>query len=521
MTDTLHKLVEALQQPGLFPHPVTRFEVIETHISIILLTGSYAYKFKKPVNFGFLDFSTLARRKHFCEEELRLNRRLAPELYLDVMPVSAGPKLGGDGEIIEYAVRMREFRQDDQFDRLLDRGRLEPACLDALAVRIAKFHSAAAVAETDSDYGTPSAIQAPVEENFNQILGCLPATQEPPQLQSLRSWTQETFRKLQSTLQARKDEGFIRECHGDLHLRNIALVNGTPVAFDCIEFNDNLRWIDIISEIAFMVMDLDHRQQPALASRFLNAWLEQTGDYAGIQILRYYLVYRAMVRAKVDCLRAHQADIDEATRDKLLGEHRAYLALGEHYTRPPPPALLLMHGLSGSGKTRISQSLLESLPAIRLRSDIERKRLHGLATDADSGSGIDQGIYSHAASERTYRHLGKIAGILLDAGHHVIVDATFLQQSRLVPFIELAQSRSARCIIIDCQATEAELRERVAKRAREQKDASDAGIKVLENQLSHYQPLGSSFDGADVIVTRSAAQAVSQLQKLLGDTGVR
>ena len=500
MTDTLHRLVEALQQPKLFPHPVTRFEVIETHISIVLLTGHYAYKFKKPVNFGFLDFSTLARRKHFCEEELRLNHRLAPELYLEVVSISTGPKLGGDGEVIEYAVRMREFEQASQFDHMLDTGRLAPAHIDALGLRIAKFHTAAAVAGVDSAYGTPLAIQAPVDENFSQILDCVSGASEQPQLESLRNWTGETFRKLQSTLQARKDDGFIRECHGDLHLHNIALVDDEPVAFDCIEFNDNLRWIDVISEVAFMVMDLDHRGQPGLASRFLNVWLEQTGDYAGVSLLRYYLVYRAMVRAKVDCLRAHQADIDDATRETILRDYHAYLSLAGRYTRPPTPALLLMHGLSGSGKTYVSQSLLEKLPAIRVRSDIERKRLHGLAADAQTGSGIKQGIYGHVASERTYQHLKSLAGSLLDAGHNVIVDATFLQLSQLEAFVELADARSIRCTIIDCQTPEPELRKRITAREDERRDASEAGIEVLENQLRDYQPLGTSFAGAEVLV---------------------
>lgn len=520
MTDTLHKLVKALQQPALFPHPVTCFEVIETHISIVLLTGTYAYKFKKPVNFGFLDFSTLARRKHFCEEELRLNRRLAPELYLEVVSITTGPKLGGDDKVIEYAVRMHEFEQASQFDRLLNAGQLSPAHIDALGLRIAKFHTAAAVAGPDSTYGTPSAIQAPVNENFTQIPDCIRGAREQPQLESLRNWTGETFRKLQSTLQARKDDGFIRECHGDLHLRNIALVNDVPVAFDCIEFNDNLRWIDIISEVAFMVMDLDHRGQSGLASRFLNVWLEQSGDYAGISLLRYYLVYRAMVRAKVDCLRAHQMDIDAATRGSILKEYHAYLALAERYTKPPPPVLLLMHGLSGSGKTRVSQSLLENLPAIRLRSDIERKRLHGLAADTHSGSGIEQGIYDRTASKRTYQHLKSLAGTLLDAGHNVIVDATFLQQAQLAAFIELTNSRSVRCFVIDCQALEPELRKRIAARKRERHDASEASIEVLDNQLRHYQPLGASVAGAEVLATHSDVLAISRLLELLRSKGV-
>jgi len=237
-------------------------------------------------------------------------------------------------------------------------------------------------------------------------------------------------------------------------------------------------------------------------------------------LLRYYLVYRAMVRAKVDCLRAHQTDIDAATRETILKEYHAYLALGARYTKPPPPALLLMHGLSGSGKTRVSQSLLENLPAIRLRSDIERKRLHGLATTSQTGSDIDQGIYGRTASERTYQHLKSLAGTLLGAGHSVIVDATFLQQARLVPFIELANTRSIRCFIIDCQAPVSELRKRITAREHARQDASEAGIDVLENQLRHHQPLGASVAGAEVFVTHSDAEAITKLLELLQSIGV-
>jgi aminoglycoside phosphotransferase family enzyme/adenylate kinase family enzyme len=511
MTDTLHNLVKTLQQPALFPHPVTRFAVIETHISIILLTGTYAYKFKKPVNFGFLDFSTLAKRRHFCAEELRLNRRLAPELYLEVVPVSAGPQLDAGGEIIEYAVRMREFEQASQFDRMLDQDRLSAAHIDALALRIAEFHAVAAVAEPDTVYGRPTVLQLPVEENFSQILERMQDPGERSRLAPLQDWTRQTFQSLEPVLQARKDGGFIRECHGDLHLRNIALVDGVPVAFDCIEFNDRLRWIDIISEVAFMVMDLEHRGQPSLASRFLNAWLERSGDYAGLSLLRYYLVYRAMVRAKVDCLRAHQPDVDTMARATILQDYHAYLELAGRYTQAHPPALLLMHGLSGSGKTTISQFLLERLPAIRMRSDIERKRLHGLAGDARSGAGIDQDIYNRAADERTYRQLVMLAGTVLDTGHSVIVDATFLQQAQLTPFIELARARAVRCFIIDCHAPESELRQRITARQRDRQDASEAGIEVLANQSRHYQPLDASVADAEIIVAGSDATAMAEL----------
>jgi aminoglycoside phosphotransferase family enzyme len=503
MNDTLHTLVKALQRPGLFPHPVTRFEVIETHISIILLTGAYAYKFKKPVDFGFLDFSTLEKRRFYCNEELRLNRRLAPELYLEVVPVSAGPRLGADGEVVEYAVRMREFDQAAQFDCLLETGQLTPAHIDALARRIATFHDSVAAAGPESDFGRPDVVQVPVEENFSQILERMQGQGERDRLEPLQDWTRQAFAGLQADMRARRDGGFIRECHGDLHLRNIALVDGLPVAFDCIEFNDRLRWIDVISEIAFMVMDLDHRDQPALASRFLNAWLEHSGDYAGLSLLRFYLVYRAMVRAKVDCLRAHQPDVDAGERAGIMEDYHAYLELAGHYTRQKPPALLLMHGLSGSGKSTISRFLLEGLPAVRVRSDVERKRLYGLAGDAQSGAGIDGGIYDHSATERTYRKLAALAGTVLDAGYSVIVDATFLQQAQFTPFIELARSRAMRCFIIDCQAPESELRQRIRARQRERQDVSEAGLEVLENQLRHYQPLDTSLPGAEILVAGS------------------
>ena len=229
MTDTLHELVTALQQPALFPHPVTDFSVIETHISIILLTGTFAYKFKKPVDFGFLDFSSLEKRRHYCEEELRLNRRLAPELYLEVVPVCAGPKLGAGGEVIEYAVRMREFEQASQFDRLLDAGRLSVSHINALALRIAEFHTGVAVAGPESRHGRPDAVQAPVEENFSQVLACMQDPRERERLVPLQDWTRQANRDLQTVLQARKDGGYIRECHGDLHLGNIALIDGEPV----------------------------------------------------------------------------------------------------------------------------------------------------------------------------------------------------------------------------------------------------------------------------------------------------
>jgi hypothetical protein len=515
VSDALHRLVDALQAGAEFPHPVTRCARIETHISIVLLTGGYAYKFKKPVNFGFLDFSTLQRRHEYCELELQLNRRLAPELYLEVLAICDGPRFCTDGAVVEYALCMREFAQEAQFDRMLDRAELAPTHIDALARRIAEFHADIAVAGAETGYGSPAAVQAPVSANFAQI-GALPTTEDTrAQLATLHAWTDRACARLQDVLEQRRQAGFIRECHGDLHLRNVALVDGRPLAFDCIEFNANLRWIDIISEVAFMVMDLDHRGQSALASRFLNTWLEYSGDYAGLAVLRFYLVYRAMVRAKVDGLRAHQSDVPAAGQALILQDFQAYLDLAVRYTQPAPPSLLLMHGLSGSGKTTVSQFLLEQLPAVRIRSDIERKRLYGLAPDAHSGAQVDQGIYARAAGERTYARLLQLAAAVLEAGHTLIVDAAFLREQQRGPFLALARRLGVRCCIIACQAPEEELRRRVAARQREQNDASEAGSAVLEHQLRHYEPLDAGMPDAAVYTTGSDAAALHRLLDVL------
>jgi aminoglycoside phosphotransferase family enzyme/predicted kinase len=517
MADTLHRLVQSLQDEALYPHPVEYFRVIETHISIILLTGDYAYKFKKPVDFGFLDFSSLARRRYYCEQELRLNRRLAPELYLEVIAVTAGPALGGTGEVLEYAVKMREFPQQAQFDHMLADGTLQPAHLDALAVRVAGFHDSVAQARADSDYASVDQVWAPVEENFRQILEQVQDAGERSRLQQLQAWSHKEYERCLPQFVQRKQQGFIRECHGDLHLRNVALVDMQPVAFDCIEFNEALRWIDIMSEVAFMVMDLDDRGQPALASRFLNHWLQYSGDYEGLAVLRYYLVYRAMVRAKVDSLRIHQADVSDSERGSIMQDYRGYLDLAEGYTRPPAPQLLLMHGLSGSGKTTVSQQLLQQLPAIRLRSDVERKRLFGLPPEARTDSAVDQGIYSQQASDKTYALLASTARQLLQWGYTVIVDAAFLEQSRRHLFRQLARELALPFSIIDCPATVSELRHRLQTRAQDKQEVSEADLQVLEHQLQHQEELDKQEQAAVISVntTDPAAtrQAVQRLRR--------
>ena len=491
--DGLPTLIEALTDPACYDHAVEPVRLIETHISHVLLTGGFAYKIKKPLNLGFLDFSTLDKRLQVCHEEVRLNRRLAPATYLDVVPITgtlASPRMNGPGEAIEYAVKMRQFPPDATLDQLDAQGKLTARHVGAIAVTIAQFHlDGCERARTESPWGNPEKIWQPVEQNFQQIAPRLVDPADTQRLVALHRWSEAEHARLAPLLTKRKRDGFIRECHGDLHLGNLAWADDQLLVFDCIEFNPELRWIDIMSEVAFCFMDLLHRQHKDWAWLFLNTWLETTGDYAGLALLRYYTVYRALVRAKVDFLRAEQTR--GASRDAATVEGRAYLQLAGELTRPISLQLDITHGLSGSGKTTVTQTLMQTPGAIRLRSDVERKRLAGLDALARSRSGIGQDLYAADTTRRTYTHLARLAGEALDAGWPVIVDATCIVRWQRDLFRRLAQTHGADFRILDFQVPLATLRERILGRARQGGDASEADLGVLQYQIETQEPLAA------------------------------
>ncbi len=482
-------LIRSLQNPGLYGHPVERFEVIETHISWVLLTGPYAYKIKKPVNLGFVDFSTLEKRHHDCVEELRLNRRLAPQLYLEVVAIAGSedsPAIGGSGEPIEYAVKMVQFPQADQLDRVLERSELRREHLDEIARKIAAFHGRIDRASDASEFGSVEMTYQRVKDNFLQIRKAIEKPADLRRLDHLERWTEEAHDGLIEKLEARRRDGFVRECHGDMHLGNMALLRGEVVIFDCIEFNPHYRWNDVISEAAFLAMDLHARERPDLANRFLNSYLELTGDYAGLAMLRYYLVYRAMVRAKVACIRFGQGHLDEAEKHRLLKQYAKYLHLAERFIEPARPELTITHGLSGSGKTTATQEILERGGAIRVRSDVERKRLFGLQPLERSGSALDAGLYSPEAFEKTYNRLAELSELILKAGYPVLADAAFLRWKEREQFRELARRLSVPFGILHLEAPEEVLRQRLAERTG---DASEATLEVLEHQIRTQEKL--------------------------------
>lgn len=466
-------------------------QLLETHISWVLLAGDYAWKIKKPVNFGFVDFSNLEKRRFYCEEELRLNSRLAPDIYLEVVPVCGSidaPRLSGDGEILDYAVKMRRFHQSDLLSNRL--AYLTPELMDELAQAVAAFHQQIQGCGDDCEYGSAESVLAPMLDNFSTIRKLGQSPEIIRQLERLEAWTRARAETLAPLLDTRKRNGFIRECHGDMHLGNITLVHARPVIFDGIEFNPGLRWIDTMNEVSFLLMDLREKQLPELAWHFLNRYLQETGDYAALALCDFYQVYRAMVRAKVAALSGDQR-----------AEFAAYLQQAQASTANPQPKLTITYGLSGSGKSYTASRLADQSGAVHIRSDVERKRLAGLSALSRTDSAPDAGIYTRDKTAQTYQHLLQLAQEVLQDGYSVIVDATFLHYRQRQMFRALADRLSISFRILDLQTPEALLRQRIRQRQQQANDPSEADERVLQLQLENREPLTSQETGYAIPVT--------------------
>ena len=501
MSDALPPLIQSLLSPSRWPHPVDAVQLIETHGAWVLLAGDRACKIKKPVRFSFMDFGTLALRRAACDTELRVNRRFetadpATRLYLDVLPLlgsPADPRWGQPGEdgaqAIEFAVHMRRFDEAGRLDHLCARGALTADHLQALAQDLAVFQARAAVAATDSPWGTPEGVIGFARDNFATLREQLTQPEDTAALNTLAQWTETRFPQIAPLLAERRRSGRVREGHGDLHLANLVLIGEAVLPFDAIEFNDGLRWIDTASDIAFLWMDLLHKGQPGLANAFLSAWTDASGDTTAPEALPFFAAYRALVRAKVAVIHSAQPGADGSA---ALAEARDYLALAQAIAEPPAPQLLITHGLSGSGKTWASSRWLLAEPtgrAIRLRSDVERKRQHGLSALAASASHLNTGLYSPKAHGDTYAGLLARAAGLLAQGWSVLVDAAFLKRHEREAFAQLAQAQGLPFHILAPEAPVEVLRERITARQAQGQDASEATLAVLEQQLQWVEPL--------------------------------
>ncbi|MBX3610851.1 MAG: AAA family ATPase [Hydrogenophaga sp.] len=447
-------------------------ELIETHLSWVLLGASVAYKIKKPLRLPFVDYTSLAAREHFCQEEWRLNRRLAPSIYRDVVAITGSPDapiLGGSGPAIEVAVRMRRFEAHALLSERLRTGTLTPGTVDACADMLARFHATAPMASPDDGFATPERRSATAQA---ALAGAAPACRGDEAIR-LGHWLHAQAATLAPLWSDRLAQGRLRECHGDLHLANLIDEDGVISAFDGIEFDPALRWIDVIDDIAFVVMDLHAGGRADLAFRLLNRWLDGSGDHAGLPTLRFAVVYRALVRTQVSLLQG-QGDLA-----------RRYLDCALHWIEPGPTWLAIMNGLPGSGKSHVSQRLLEQHGAIRVRADVERKRLFGLAADANSRA-LGLNIYDRASGERTYAALLAAARAAIGSQLPVILDAAHLRKTECARAARLAKTLRVPFRIVPCEAPDEVLRQRIAQR---HGDASEADVAVMEHLRTVAQAL--------------------------------
>jgi len=487
--------LRGLLNPHTYPHPVSTVELIETHISWVLLTGQFAYKIKRPVHYPFVDLRSPAHREFLCHEELRLNRRFAPELYLRVCPISlvgGAAHLDATGPVIEHAVVMHQFPRDATLERLLQDGRIATAELERFGHELARAHARLPPAVAGQKWGAPASTRTQILENLDQCARAGAALGAAPSVAALQPLLTALCDSQVHCLQRRFTSGRVRECHGDLHAGNIVRCADRLLPFDCLEFDPALRWIDVADEVAFLSADLEARGHTRHAHAFLSGYLSESGDYEACTLLPLFKVHRALVRAKV------VAVSDPGPETTPLFEH--YLEFARRAFAPAAPVLVLTCGLSGSGKTWMAKQLAPRLLAVHLRSDVERNRL--LRGSAPAYAGVEQGRYARTASARVYRHLLRCARRVLSAGYPAIVDATFARRADREHMRTLATRLGVPVCVIYCHAPPAVLRARVAERSAHYQDASEADAPVLEWQQTHFEPL----------------QAQEQLTVLMADT---
>lgn len=472
------RMDRALRRPCAYPHPAGRVVRIETHISVVYLAGRYAYKICKPVDLGFADFTTVSARLECCRKALQLNRRLAPSLYLCVETIRrfrGSFEIGRIGRPVDYALKMRRFDERDTFYEQIAHAALQGRDIDRIAQKLAHFHLHAADRPPRGTFGSA----ARTSEQLDAALRSLERIAPTRISGGVRDWYRQEIARQRSHFETRREQGFVKACHGDLHLGNIVRRRGELACFDCVEFSDELRWIDIAADIAFLVMDLLAHERGDLATRLLNVWLECTGDYAGLAALRLYVVYRALVRALVAALKQR----DHPRDDAAAAAFDAYFGLAVRLTAPASPFVILCHGFSGSGKSVASKALAQRIGAVRLSSDIERKR-----PMRDDGA-FASARYTDEAIDNNYARLRMLAETTLDALCPVIVDATFLKRAHRASFIELAAGRSIPVYIATFNADLPVLAERLKRRADEGPQPSDATESVLRLQLERAEPL--------------------------------
>ncbi len=506
-------LISQMQQPNFYPHAVAeKIEIMQTHASYVFLTGEYAYKIKKNVDYGFLDYSTLSKRKHCLETELRLNHEIAPELYLEVVPISKCNDdflLANSENIVEYALKMRQFPQENLFSNLLDAGKLNSDRFIELGKIVAQFHHQAQTNNYISSFGTVDHIRAAFEENYRQSQKYIGVVQTKEQFEATKAYTDFFFTEREDLLQQRVKQQRIKECHGDLHLQNICLWQDKIQLFDRIEFNESFRFVDTMYDVAFTVMDLAARKQPDLKNAFLNSYLEYSGDWTGLLVLPLYLSRQAYVRAKVNSFLLDDPQVSQVDREQASQTASDYYRLAAQYTQVTSGSLILMSGLSGSGKSTVARTIAQNKGAIQIRSDAVRKHLGGIPLD-ESGTAD---LYSQEMTQKTYDRLLNLGIMLAKEGYTVILDAKYDRVKLRQPVSSQAEANNIPLKMIYCTAPVSVLRDRLNQR---QGDISDAGVDLIASQQANAEAFTpAEHNDNDLIVVDTSQNWQKRINQII------
>ena len=508
--------VEALARPSAYPRTAgaRSVQTLETHISYLFLTGERVYKVKKPVDFSFLNFTTLARRRWYCHEEVRLNRRLSPEVYLGVAEIRGDGghyAVGGRGRLVDYAVVMRQMPQDRTVRRLLERGMVTRRHVEYLARCIWEFHRKAEHTDAIARLGGVRAVKRSVEENFSQSAGMVGVTISRQDYDLAQAYQTAFLDEAAGVLRQRAAEGRVRDCHGDLHTAQIYLEedhasqHGAKAAFlDCIEFNKRFRYLDTASDLAFLAMDFDELGEPGLSSALVEEYVRLSGDKGLQDVLPFFKAYRAYVRGKVEGFRLEDSNLRGGQRDEVAARSRRYFALSAAYARPPGPLLLVTCGLMATGKSVLARALASRLNATVLSSDIVRKVFRGIAPTERHAEAWGQGLYAETSLEDTYHDLFREARPLLAEGGRVILDASFRKQAWRRDARRLSAETGASFVLIECRAPDDVIRARLETRLRETSDASDARWELFQQQKAAFEPVAGLPRSEHVVVEASA-----------------